>query len=180
MVTLQNTRKNELQNFIFTAKRAISLGGGLFEALKNEERRRSFHQEEFSYTNNYFLNRSFEGSEQVTFEDLTIWEMKYSGSMTLESVPSNLLYAFGFNLERKINTFLRSVLTNVPPVHPYRGPEKIERRGHEQIFIYSHRFEKDASIDDFKGQEEITWIPEINKPDTYTIFKLAYAGRSTI
>ena len=130
---------NLFVKFLIKAKQHTYAGGGfLSQASRLNSKDLAFREGDWSYLDSYLGVFHFIGEEVVWHGQTPVWGMNYYGRMLVEKIPA------GFG------EFLKTVLLQVTPEMPYRGPEELIGKD----FTYSCSVE--GGLEWFHGREFIT------------------------
>lgn len=166
---------DELRGFIVKAKKNCYAGNGEEGRLPDGSKILTFQEGNFHYTDNYDGYYQAPGSEIVRWqkpEGQRIWQMSYSGGMSLEFRNESLA--------KETFDFLKKALKQISPDKPFRGPEPLffsSDNLSEGDFVYS----ADTDISESFWRENFTrfrGIEEIRhrKQRGFTIFSQDYIG----
>lgn len=130
---------NLFVKFLIKAKQNTYAGGGfLSQPSRLNSKDLAFREGEWSYLDTYLGGFHFIGQEAVWHRQSPVWGMNYYGRMLVEKIPA------GFG------EFLKTVLLQVTPEMPYRGPEELIGKD------YTYSCSVEGGLEWFHGHEFIT------------------------
>lgn len=132
-----NIEKQELVNFLISAKKATYAGCGKeTDSSRIISHDLEYREKDMYYYDTYLGGERFGGEEAIWKDEKPLWCMNYCGRVTGEH----------FNID-----VLRNALSNVPVDNPYRGP------AFYQDGDYSYHCKVDGEFEWYQGYEEILY-----------------------
>ncbi len=143
-----------LTDFLLIAKKKAYAGNGKYELLEDGSKEFTYEEGDFYFSDNYFGDNPFSGSEFVWQQDNVLWTMNYFGRILSPDMPKDKIYGF-----------LKKALLKANHANPFRGPPMME----EDDLHYFNLAQGDLSS--FDGLEIITC-------KGIELYKLRYHGGS--